>query len=174
MPASPAQAPSDAPRLPSPDDAAAFDELCADVAALHAPADTHWVEEVAFAMWRQRRLRGIESAALDRAEGMDEPDPTRLAPLAALARYRARVGRDLRLAEAELGAARRSRPHGPAVVPGGDPGTDEPEPGPARRIVAGIGAAGATVRERTNEPAPAPLNRQQRRRLEALTRRLAA
>lgn len=163
------------------DDAAALDALHADLVALHAPADAveaHWVEEVAFAMWRQRRLRGLESAALDRAEaaaGTDEPGAFPLAPLATLARYRARVGRDLRLAEAELEATQRCRPAMPPATPDGDTGTIEPEPEATRGAIAMTEALPAAARTRTNEPdAPPPPNRRQRRRLEALARRLAA
>jgi hypothetical protein len=180
-------------RLLPEEDAAALDALRADLASLHAPADAveaHWVEEIAFAMWRQRRLHRLESAALDRAEeatataGTDEPGrPLPLASLATLARYRTRVGRDLRLAEAELESARHRRRSAmrDAIVDAGDTGTTEPElAGLAEEILAeiGFGAGPAATPARQDEPcaapAPHPLNRHQRRQMGALTRRIAA
>src|SRR4051794_41818269 len=82
-------------RLLPAEDATAYERLRA---ALLAPADAaeeHWVEELAFAAWRLRRLR-----ALDAADGTSEPEPQAraepdetarlpsLATLATLARYR--------------------------------------------------------------------------------------
>ena len=180
-------------RLLPEEDAAALDALRADLASLHAPADAveaHWVEEIAFAMWRQRRLHRLESAALDRAEeatataGTDEPGrPLPLASLATLARYRARVGRDLRLAEAELEASRHRRRSAmrDAIADADDGGTTEPELADlADEILAEIGfwAGPAAIPARPDEPcaapAPHPPNRHQRRQMGALTRRLAA
>lgn len=160
----------------------AYAAILAHLAALHAPrgeAERHWVEELAFAIYRQRRLRALEDAAFAAVEaaGINEPEAGPcLRSLAALARYRARVERDLRLALTELdhlrllAALAEEREAAWAA-----PDTDEPEPPatPARR------------ERRTNEPeprasrpnepgptaiAPRPLNRQERRRAAALHR----
>ena len=81
-------------------------------------------------MWRQRRLRALEAAALAYAEhgGTNEPEGP---SLATLTRYRARVGRDLRLAEGRLAAANddasgTDEPEGPAAAP--SPTENEPAP----------------------------------------------
>lgn len=140
--------------------------LCASLALRHGPVDEvecHWIEELAFAVWRQRRLRALETAALDAAESTDEPDPRRPS-LATLARYRARIERDLRLAHAELERARAMRPRlpsQPAKVSEVPAGTSGPEPAP-------VAATRPQPAARTN-PSPI-LNRQQRRRLAALLR----
>ena len=89
-----------------------------------APVDTieqHWVGEIAFALWQQR-LRALTALALAAAEGgTDEPETARLPSLATLARYRARIERDLRLAREGFEAARSSRPRLPS-----DPGLANP------------------------------------------------
>src|SRR3954449_2130271 len=58
--------------LPS-EDAAAYGRLRAALLARHAPIDAaeeHWVEELAFAAWR---LRALDAAAIDAADGTSEP-----------------------------------------------------------------------------------------------------
>src|SRR3954447_13942817 len=65
-------------RLLPGEDAAAHERLRAALLARHAPADAaeeHWVEELAFAAWRLRRLRALDAAALDAADGTSEPEP---------------------------------------------------------------------------------------------------
>ena len=143
---------------PSPDLVSLRDTLTARLAPADA-VEEHWVGEIAFALWQQQRLQALAALALAAAEAdTDEPDGTsRLPSLATLARYRARIERDLKLARQELEAARQSRPrhHAPAND------TDEPE-----------------LRPREPEPpvttASRPLNRHDRRRLEALLRRGAS
>lgn len=103
-----------------PDFAALRDAL----AARHAPADTverHWVEELAFAAWRQRRLRTLDAAALAAPSDTDEPDDDspELPSLAVLARYRGRIERDHRLALAELERAQALRPDRQQGAPAG-------------------------------------------------------
>src|SRR4051794_41509302 len=64
-------------RLLPGEDAATYERLRAALLARHAPADAageHWVEELAFAAWRLRRLRALDAAALDAAYGTSEPD----------------------------------------------------------------------------------------------------
>jgi hypothetical protein len=165
-------------RLLDGEDAARFEALRADLRARHAPlgeAEAHWCDELARAAWRQRRLFALEDAAMVTpllpGEGAAEPD--RLPSLATLARYRARIERDTRLAREQLEALKAARPRMPRAAhpdvlrwmlaraeeeqrtaPAAESGTPEPEPRPA--------------------PATRPLNRQQRRRLAALQRRLSA
>jgi hypothetical protein len=139
------------------------------------------VGEIAFALWQQQRLQALAAMALAYAEnGTSEPDEaaTRLPSLATLARYRARVERDLRLARQDLEAARQSRlrplaegrPANPARLRwmadrieegagGRAPANDTREPEPEARA-------------EPEPPAPTsrPLNRRERRRLQALGR----
>src|SRR3954451_23887140 len=110
MPALPNAAASAAP----PDLADFRDALAARLAPADA-VEEHWVGEIAFALWQQQRLQALAALALAAAEnGTDEPEPTRLPSLATLARYRARIERDLRLAQHELETARQSRPRLPS------------------------------------------------------------
>src|SRR3954451_5025094 len=101
-----------------PENAAALAEYREALTARLAPADPveqHWVGEIAFALWQLRKLQALTAAVLAHAEnGTDEPEPTRLPSLATLARYRARIERDLRLARQEIDAARQSRPRLPS------------------------------------------------------------
>lgn len=92
-----------------PEDAAALASLRAAMLARHQPldeAEAHWVEELVFVAWRQRRLRVLEDAVLTQAE--DEAEPA-LPALATLIRYRGRLDRDWRRAVEELAALRRGR-----------------------------------------------------------------
>jgi hypothetical protein len=93
------------------EDSAAFNTLLQALPARHNPADTverHWVEGLAVALWRQRRADHLEGRILD--AGTDEPESARLPSLDTLLRYRARIERDIRHAEAQLDSLRRSRP----------------------------------------------------------------
>jgi hypothetical protein len=140
------------PVLGDGEDAAALAALRGALAARHLPrdaAEAHWVEELAFAAWRQRRLRAVEGEVLARAmmsgEPNAEPSPA-LPSLSTLIRYRARLDRDWRRASEELEALRRS-----CAV----------EPSPAQlRLVADLieqtrtAAADRTAAERTNENQP--------------------
>ena len=136
--------------------------LRAALTARIAPADAieeHWVGEIAFALWQQQRLQALAALVLAAAEsGTSEPDEaaTRLPSLATLARYRARIERDLKLARHELEAARQARPPHPA--PAND--TGEPE-GQSR-----------AAPEPSVVSTPRSLNRRERRRLEALHRKV--
>lgn len=69
-------------------------------------AEAHWVEELVFVAWRQRRLRGLEEAVL--AWIGVENAPT-LPSLATVMRYRARLSREWRRACGELAALRLGR-----------------------------------------------------------------
>jgi hypothetical protein len=105
------------------EDAAALAALRGALAARHLPrdeAEAHWVEELAFAAWRQRRLRALEAQVLACAgqppeEGVPSPS---LSSLSTLVRYRARLDRDWRRAGEELEALRRDRavPPSPAQL----------------------------------------------------------
>lgn len=191
------------PRLLPNEDAAAYAALRDALSTRHNPADAaemHCVEELAFAYWRQRRLRALEIAALDAADPVAEPDgaaPRGPAP-ATLARYRARIERDIRLASAELARLQALRPRLPrdlaragaeqlryladrldakaaALAPAPEAAPSQPVPGqPDREQPRPATPAPERVPEdaRTNPtpPAPAPLNRHQRRRFAALDR----
>ena len=175
------------------EDQAELDALCAAMLARHLPldaAEAHWVDELVFVAWRQRRLRALEDAVLARAGAADAGPP--LPSLTTLIRYLGRLDRDWRRAADELATLRRSR-------------TALFDPAQLRALAAGIergqggaGAGTAIVQPEqkstndlppakaysgTNEPIPprrnstndlappAPtLNRHQRRRLAALAR----
>jgi hypothetical protein len=92
-----------------PEDAAAQAALRAAMLARHQPldeAEAHWVAELVFVAWRQRRLRVLEDAVL--AQIGAEPGPA-LPALATLIRHRGRLDRDWRRAGEELTALRRGR-----------------------------------------------------------------
>ena len=92
-----------------PEDAAALAALRAAMLARHQPldeAEAHWVEELVFVAWRQRRLRVLEDAVL--AQTGTETVPA-LPSLATLIRYRGRLDRDWRRATEELAILRRGR-----------------------------------------------------------------
>ena len=98
-------------RLLADEDPAAFNALLQALLARHNPADAverHWVEGLAMALWRQRRADHLEDRILD--AGTDEPETARLPSLDTLLRYRARIERDIRHAEAQLDSLRRARP----------------------------------------------------------------
>lgn len=84
--------------------------LRAAMLARHQPLDAleaHWVEELLFVAWRQRRLWALEDAVLARAaDALPAPN---LPSLATLIRYRGRLDRDARRAGDELAALRRGR-----------------------------------------------------------------
>ncbi|HEX6012837.1 MAG TPA: hypothetical protein VFY87_13780 [Geminicoccaceae bacterium] len=105
------------------EDVAALAALRGALAARHLPRDAgeaHWVEELAFAAWRQRRLRALEAEALARAgAAAEDADAAPALPsLSTLIRYRARLDRDWRRAGEELEALRRDRavPPSPAQL----------------------------------------------------------
>ena len=155
------------------EDKAEFTALRTAMLRHHRPADeaqAHWVEELVFVAWRQRRLHVVEAAVLMRMAAGE--DGAGLPSLATLIRYRGRLDRDWRRAIDELAALRR-----------GQAGTDDPAaPVPDRPHT----KPQAQERRGTNEPTvpalpaaectnenlpPAPtLNRQARRRLAALAR----
>lgn len=126
-------------------------------------AEAHWVEELVFVAWRQRRLRELEEAVL--AWAGTEAGPA-LPSLATVMRYRARLDREWRRAGEELaaeGAEPENRVDGPPT------GTNEPTPSrvtnESRHPVPPRPASGL------EEPSPSrSLNRHQRRRLAALMR----
>jgi hypothetical protein len=98
-------------RLLADEDPVAFNALLQALLARHKPADAverHWVEGLAIALWRQRRADQLEGRILD--AGTDGPESARLPSLDTLLRYRARIERDIRHAEAQLDSLRRARP----------------------------------------------------------------
>ena len=100
------------PVLSTGEDAAALGALRGALLARHLPrdeAEAHWVEELAFAAWRQRRLRALESEVLARAGTAGEEAASALPSLSTLIRDRARLDRDWRRAMDELGMLRRDR-----------------------------------------------------------------
>jgi hypothetical protein len=105
------------------EDAAALAALRGALLARHLPrdaAEAHWVEELAFAAWRQRRLRALEAEVLARAEAAREESGAApaLPSLSTLIRYRARLDRDWRRAGEELELLRPDRavPPSPAQL----------------------------------------------------------
>jgi hypothetical protein len=129
------------------------------------------------------------------AQPRAEPERPRLPSLATLARYRARIERDLRLAQEGLEAARQSRPRLPSDAGLANPArlrwlADRIEAGLADRAPAndtGEPEPASTAPCCTNEPGPAPaagctseperprlLNRHERRRLLVLGRKSSA
>lgn len=91
-------------------EAAELDALRAALLARCQPldaAEAHWVEELVFVAWRQRRLRDLEEAVL--AGAGTEHAPV-LPSLATVMRYRARLDREWRRAGEELAALRQGRP----------------------------------------------------------------
>ena len=135
--------------------------------------ERHWVEELVAAMWRQRRLRRLEHAALDAAEAEAPPSEATLRRLLTFARYGARIEGDIGRALRALRSL-RDRPDDRIVE--GRAGTSDPEPASAAAAAPEPGIAGECTFEpgadpqETAMPAPLPLNRHQRRRLEALRR----
>jgi hypothetical protein len=103
-------------------DAEALAVLRGALVARHLPrdaAEAHWVEELAFAAWRQRRLRILEAEVLARAGAVGETEMAPALPsLSTLIRYHARLDRDWRRATEELEALRRDRaaPPSPAQL----------------------------------------------------------
>jgi hypothetical protein len=92
------------------EDQADLAALRAAMLARHQPldaAEAHWVEELVFVAWRQRRLWALEDAVLARAtDALPAPNhPSQ----ATLIRYRGRLDRDARRAGEELAALRRGR-----------------------------------------------------------------
>lgn len=150
------------------EDPTAFGDLLADLLATYAPADAaerHWVEEVAHAMWRRRRLHALEACVFAHLlSDEDEAPSTRLPSLAALARYLGRLERDLHLAHAELARLREdhlARTPEPELT---DPLAAAPRP---TRPVSATGTPEPEPQARAEPDRPA-LNRAQRRRLAAL------
>ena len=140
-------------RVLSPEDAVALAALREGLSARLAPADAveeHWVGEMAFALWQQQKLQALTALVLSAAVcGTSEPETTRLPFLATLARYRARIERDLRLAQQELEAAHASRPRLPASANLANPARLR---WLADRIEAGLRESPPT--DCTNEPGP--------------------
>ncbi len=62
--------------------------------------ETHWVERMVDAMWRQTRLELLENRVLESLIAGERPEG--LPSLTTLCRYRARIGRDLEQARSEL------------------------------------------------------------------------
>ena len=162
--------------------------------------ERHWAGELVAAMRRQQLLRDIELKALAATETESPPTKAAVRRLLAFARYGARLDRDLGAALRALRVLRnrpdawieeaqkctfepKRRPAAPPRPP--EPGrattaarTSEPEPSPTPTRTSEPEPPAATAHPfpptpRTCEPdAPGqpPLNRHERRRLEALQR----
>ena len=161
------------------EDAAELEGLRAAVAADWRPRDAferHWVAELVAALWRQKRLRVLELAGLAAAAAEQPASEASLKRLVTFARYGARIDKDIGRAIQALRALQGRAAADSRRAPAGHVRT--------RRHA----RSGAHVRTRpaeprtspkpavsgTREPEPGPtpsLNRQQRRRLEALERR---
>jgi hypothetical protein len=123
------------------EDPAALQALFQDLLARYRPVDEaerHWVEELAFAYWRQRRADNREAVILD--GDSDEALLPKLLSLGTLLRYRARIERDLRQAQTQLELLQQTRPRATAIPPrpaslpdrpSATAGTHEPAPVPA-------------------------------------------
>ena len=104
------------------EDRAAYEALRADIMARHRPRgalEGHWAQRLCDALWRQARLDLLEARALDSLIAGEESGG--LPGLATLARYRARIARDIREARAELEALRETRIHEAARATANDP-----------------------------------------------------
>ena len=159
------------PLLPS-EDRDEFAKLHVAVTADWGPRDAYerrWVMELATSMWRQDRLRGLELATLAVAEQESPPSEATVRKLLAFARYGARIDKDIGRA---LQALRVLRDRPDAWIDELRDGTSEPTAAVSHEPI-----------EYTLEPEPAntnlatctpeperPLNRHQRRQLEALAR----
>jgi hypothetical protein len=155
-----------------------LDRLRQAVACDWHPRDAyerHWAAELVAAMWRQQRLRRLEFAALAAAEAESPPSEASLKRLLGFARYGARIDKELAQAlralrvlkgrnEADLAESaactREPEPIGTAATSASATHTPEPE------------RAATPIRPVALTPTAAvePLNRQARRRLEALAR----
>jgi hypothetical protein len=163
-------------------------QLDAAVTADWAPRDAYerrWVWELVAAMWRQDRLRGLELAALAAAAEEQPPTEATMKRPLTFARYGARIDKDMATA---LRALRVLRDRPDAHIAESQECTFEPEvrepqvamrmPEPEPRVP----HAEARTSEPKPQPAPVPLepaalsqptlNRHQRRRLEALERKV--
>ena len=153
------------------------DELAAlerAVAADWRPRDAHerhWVRELVAAMWRQRRLRGLELAALAAAEAESPPSEASLKRLLTFARYGARldgdIGRALRALRSLKGRPDEDLAEAPTRTP-------EPKPAASEHRMAVIAPTRTSEPEVPAPPAPSaprPLNRHERRRRAALARK---
>ena len=145
------------------EDRAAYEALRADVTARHRPKgalEEHWAQRLCDALWRQARLDLLEARALDGLIAGEESGG--LPGLATLARYRARIARDIREARAELEALRAARIHEAARATANDPArlralaailegrrAERPD-----RTAAAQGTDGPRADRGTNEPGP--------------------
>jgi hypothetical protein len=166
------------------EDADELARLHAAVTADWAPRDAcerHWVRELVAALWRQARLRGLELAALDAAAGERPPSEASLKRLLTFARYGARVDKDLATALRALRALRDRRPDAHVTEPP-ERTSEHDAPATQAQIRTNDVLSPTAEPPRTSEPEPTPtlpapaapamppLNRNQRRRLEALER----
>lgn len=172
MPDAPAEPPETAPVLPA-EDAMELDRLRAAVLADWLPRDAyerHWTGELVAAMCRQQCLRRLELKALAVAEQQSPATEATVRGLLAFARYGARIDHDIGRAlralrvlkgrpDAHLAETppRTSEPDRPAAAP-----ARTPEPEPWDDALDTLMAQAGT---------PAPMNRHDRRRLEALARK---
>lgn len=166
----------DAPCMPAGppgEDALELELLRAAVLADWRPRDAyerHWTGELVAGMHRQQCLRRLKLKALAAAEQQSPPTEATLRGLLAFARYGARIDHDIGRAlralrvlkgrpDAHLAETppRTSEPERPAAAP-----RRTPEPEPRAEAIDAVMAEAGT---------PAPLNRHERRRLDALARK---
>jgi hypothetical protein len=146
------------------------------VAADWHPRDAyerHWVRELVAAMWRQDRLRGLELSALAAAEAEHPVTEATMKRLLTFARYGARLDGDMGRALRALRIL-RDRPDASLAetAPPSTPETERRPPPPARTDEPKTSASAAEPRQALAASAPSrPLNRHERRRLEALERK---
>ncbi len=104
------------------EDRAAYAALRADLLARHRPEgalEEHWLQCLCDALWRRFRLDLLEARVLEALLAGEEG--AGLPSLSTLARYRARIARDIREAEARLGELREARIHDVARATARDP-----------------------------------------------------
>ena len=181
-----------------------FATLHAAVTSDWRPRDAyerHWVMELVTSMWRQVRLRALELATLTAAATESPPSEATIKKLATFARYGSRIDKDIGRALQALRVLRNRPDAWIDEVQNDTPEPDEPEP-QQRECTNGLSPrtfepkvrephdeectiefagrtpkpepANANLQTRTAEPEPPALNRHQRRRLAALTRKRRA
>ena len=102
-------------RLLPGEDAGQFQAIRAAYNARLVPQDAaeeHWLDEIVAAIWRQRRLREVEAALHAATMAGWDLGRMSLPSYDSVARYRSRLERDLRLAQAQLTMLRETRPQG--------------------------------------------------------------
>jgi hypothetical protein len=183
------------------EDREAFAALHAAVTSDWDPRDTYehrWVMELVACMWRQDRLRALELATLTAAAAESPPSAATVRKLTTLARYGARIDKDIGRALQALRILRnrpdawidqlqndtpepgKPEPQAQECTNEWSPRTSEPEvrqPHEASCTIEFVARtlepepANANPQTRTTEPEPPALNHHRRRRPAALARK---